>query len=172
MSPAANHRPSDARTYFDERNRLRQEYDRQVRFNYSMRHACWRIMTYVPVDIVADCSQWFVDSGLLKRFDMNTQPLPSCNELAVIFSPKEIAPLLNLHARRMLLKYLHQNDMKIIWKEDRHGYEIDSSGHIERKWPLMPAKVKPFAALPKIPAALSLPLLTHGGGAPLEGLIP
>lgn len=43
-----------------------------------------------------------------------------------------------LHLRTLLDVLKEFSDIRIIWKEDRHGYEIDSFGGIKRKWKLHP----------------------------------
>ncbi len=70
---------------------------------------------------------------ILKDFVLDVQSLPGGRNFRITFDPNDPR---SRRARRNLLRFLAKHKTPIVWKECRHGYEINQSGRILRKWPL------------------------------------
>lgn len=122
-------------------------YDGQVNFKNSAHRTNWRIMTVIPTLQVTPITKDLEDEKILDHLDVDTEVTPSYGKMILTFGPRTMNQSCNTGARRKLLKYLARKKLSIIWKEDRHGYEISSSGHIRRKWELV-KQPRPVPLLP------------------------
>jgi hypothetical protein len=112
------------------------EYTKQVDFRRCAKHCNWCILIFVPIGRASKINSDLQARGLLKHFRSKTKVLGSGNNIGFIFLPININHDTNIRNRRNLLNYLGNEKIKIIWKEDQRGYEIDQSGNIKRKWSL------------------------------------
>lgn len=131
-----------SKTYIDDRNSgvpvFHREYDDQIDFRDSLRGK-WEVMTIVkPKDesthtMVRDL--W--SCGIYHDFDIDCSSIITGRFIRYIFRPYNNSCR---SGRRSLLRVLSKLKLKIIWKESHHGYEINSSGKILRKWELTSIK--------------------------------
>lgn len=105
------------------------------------------IHTYLPLADVGSFTDDLVTYKLLKYYIMSMKDMGQAERLrAVRFRPKMAetytsAPYLIPELSRSLLtmlRLLERRKYPIIWKEGKHGYLIDCSGKIERRWDLDP----------------------------------
>lgn len=157
----------NVRTYFD-RGGLTplSEHDKQIDFRTSIRHTRWQIMTFVSPKEADGMGVGLMERGLHKAFNMSLKPLKSLSLICVVLRPvMQKTEAENCRSRRALIAHLHRQKLRIVWKEDRHGYEIDVSGRIIRQWelggtrPLMlalpgfqlPAHMRPLPPIGQLP---------------------
>lgn len=114
------------------------EYTSQIDFRVSMKDNLWRVMTLVRLKNTL--SEKLCDMRILESFDFEYKDLATY--CVFTFNPLDTKEQDLTKARRGLLGFLNKHNLRIIWKEDLHGYEIDSSGKIYRKWPLDSAPIE------------------------------
>lgn len=149
-------------TYYDTNNRYH-EYTGQIDFRLSMRTPKWQVVTFVPTHRTTELCEHFCNNMLFTMFDFDYREIGSKTAFMLVPTVQTVNDLTK--ARRLLLRYLHNHNLKIIWKEDNHGYDINSSGTIYRKWKLTEATptkvVNPNGKIIDLKIA-SRPAMDHG----------
>lgn len=110
------------------------EYDGQVNFKLSPKGG-WRVWTLIRLSEDEEITRDFMSRKLGECYGMNVHPIESNRRIMLEFAPKSV-PMDMQAMRRDLLRFLSGRKLPIIWKEGRHGYEINTSGTIHRKWKL------------------------------------
>ena len=110
------------------------QYQGQIDFNMV---ADWQVMTFMPDTMTFEFAKKSAHVKLSTSFEVRTQPLESNDRtLAVTFVPHIMSRVKDQDARRSLLRFLTVLKLPIIWKEGKHGYDINKSGYINHSWKL------------------------------------
>ncbi len=110
------------------------EYTGQIDFRLSPRNK-WRVWTLIKLKDDEEITRDFMGRKLGECFSMGVHPISSNQRIMLEFAPKDV-PMDVPVMRRDLLRFLTARKLPIIWKEGRHGYQINRSGTIDRKWKL------------------------------------
>lgn len=97
------------------------------------------IHTHVTKNGLNALSDGLMTRALLTYFDMAMKPFIDGKRVWVTLTPKSDMVLIGASiGLATLLMFLSINKYPIVWKEDKHGYEIDDHGNVKRKWSLNP----------------------------------
>ncbi len=116
------------------------DYTGQVDFRLSAKPGIkWRVWTLLKIKDDVAFSTGLGERKLFNQFHLNLHTLNSNSRMMVEFIPQAYESEDEAsEARRKLLAYLTKKHLPIIWKEGKHGYQIDRTGRIlnGRKWRL------------------------------------
>ncbi len=125
MGVTTTYMPSGATIY---------DYTGQVDFRISPRGS-WRVWTLIKLKDDEQLMHDLMARKLGEWYRMDVHAISSNTRIMLEFGMKETCTDIPV-ARRDLLRFLTVRKLPIIWKEGKHGYEIDRSGRIHRKWRL------------------------------------
>lgn len=132
------------------------EYDKQIDFRESAPRSNWRIVTFLLSAQSSNFTINLYERKLQNRFQITRNPFKSGLVQGITFTPYIMTADEASKARRNMLSFLYTRKLRMIWKEDNHGYEIDQSGNIKHKWVLN--SIKPMSVSREPPPVLALRL--------------
>lgn len=150
MSPALHSHPVVKTTYSKNGTHIIREYVHKIDFVPAHLNATIRgyVMLAIPNDYASSLISMLNHHKMFDYFHVVFRPMPdTLNKIKwIMFKIKrfttgniKIESGQALAALRVLLSQIDNTEnVKIIWKEDEHGYEIDQHGNIKRKWTLQP----------------------------------
>ncbi len=112
------------------------EYTGQIDFRINACRTDWQVFVVVPVKSALHFTMGLTNLSMWDRFQIKERPLTHGSGIALTFKPRPLSEDVLIDARRKLLRFLTKHKLKIIWKEAHHGYEIQRSGRVYRKWRL------------------------------------
>lgn len=113
------------------------EYSGQIDFRINAERMDWQVLTWMPAgNLSVGFISHMANLQLWDLFHVKERPLNSCEQIAMTFRPRKMPNDKATDARRKLLSFLTKHKLKIVWKEATHGYDINRSGRIHRKWRL------------------------------------
>lgn len=129
--------PMRVSSYVGLRGSLIHEYNGQIDFSVSDKGERWQVSTLVDMEKALTFSKGMAEYHLFDKYSMDEHVLRSVDKALMTFRPrKTLNEAGRTKARRALLKFLTKVKLRVIWKEGHHGYQIDRSGRIFRKWRL------------------------------------
>lgn len=101
------------------------------------------ICTLLPLDRVGPFTEGLMSRAIPSVFNHSSKPLSGGTKIWYSFEMKycrfDNVPFTSVDgdvAVRTLIRYIDDQRLEIIWKEDDHGYIITPQGFVEEKWEL------------------------------------